>query len=201
MSSDSIITLSADNFEIVALSNDTSGLETGQNLVSILNATEGERLKTRLTSLEALPTTCFQLTLKDKLRTLSAMKQDAHYCLTLHHLSDDPIAESLSEMERFDEIEDALRKSNTQLNDFVYTIAHQLKEPLRQVASYAELNNEDRPPFVAVIFKRSQEKFRAQDMDPTTAFQGRIVRVKGMMQSWRMPEIIVSSPDQIEIVR
>jgi phosphatidylserine/phosphatidylglycerophosphate/cardiolipin synthase-like enzyme len=61
--------------------------------------------------------------------------------------------------------------------------------------------DDERPPFVAVIFRSSEAKFRARGISPASAFQGREVRVTGTVQSWLMPEIIISNPDQIEIVR
>jgi phosphatidylserine/phosphatidylglycerophosphate/cardiolipin synthase-like enzyme len=60
--------------------------------------------------------------------------------------------------------------------------------------------DEKRPPFVAVIFRKSEPKFRAAGINPAQAFQGRRVRVFGTIQAWKQPEIILTSPDQIEIL-
>lgn len=58
-----------------------------------------------------------------------------------------------------------------------------------------------RPPFVAVIFRSSEGRFREKGLLPTSAFQGREVRVKGTVQAYKSPEIVLSRPDQIEILR
>lgn len=61
--------------------------------------------------------------------------------------------------------------------------------------------DEKRPPFIAVIFRRAEAKFREAGLNPANAFQGREVRVKGTVQAYKVPEIVISSPGQIEIVR
>ena len=58
-----------------------------------------------------------------------------------------------------------------------------------------------RPPFIAIIFTKDIPKWNAQGIDPTQAFQGRSVRVTGMVKTYRGPEIIISEPSQLSIVR
>ena len=61
--------------------------------------------------------------------------------------------------------------------------------------------DDERPPFVAVIFKRANAKFQEAGVSPADDFQGKIVRVSGTVQAYKMPEIIITDPKQIEIVR
>lgn len=61
--------------------------------------------------------------------------------------------------------------------------------------------DEVRPPFTAVIFKKVEPEFVAKGMAPASAFQGREVRVKGKVTTYRGPEVILEDPEQIEIVR
>jgi phosphatidylserine/phosphatidylglycerophosphate/cardiolipin synthase-like enzyme len=62
-------------------------------------------------------------------------------------------------------------------------------------------HDEERPPFIAVIFRNSEARFREAGINPAQAFQGREVTVQGTVQAYKVPEIIISSPDQIQIVR
>ncbi|MFZ9888481.1 MAG: phospholipase D-like domain-containing protein [Myxococcota bacterium] len=62
-------------------------------------------------------------------------------------------------------------------------------------------DDDERPPFVAVIFKASEEHFEKAGVAPTSAFQGREVRVRGLVQAYKQPEIVVRGPEQIEILR
>lgn len=61
--------------------------------------------------------------------------------------------------------------------------------------------DEQRPPFTAVIFSKNFQAFEAAGLNPTVAFQGRKVRVKGRVKMYHEPEIIIDAPDQIELVR
>jgi cardiolipin synthase A/B len=61
--------------------------------------------------------------------------------------------------------------------------------------------DEKRPPFTAVVFARDIPRFKERGLDPAQAFQGRHVRVKGHVKQYRGPEIIISDPDQIAILR
>ena len=61
--------------------------------------------------------------------------------------------------------------------------------------------DEKRPPFTAVIFKKDEAAFVAKGLNPANAFQGREVRVKGKITTYRGPEVILSDPEQVEIVR
>lgn len=60
--------------------------------------------------------------------------------------------------------------------------------------------DETRPPFVAVIFRSAEDRFRAQGLVPSQAFQGRVVRVRGRIQQYKSPEVVLARPDQIELV-
>ncbi|MCC7073544.1 MAG: hypothetical protein IT383_19705, partial [Deltaproteobacteria bacterium] len=57
--------------------------------------------------------------------------------------------------------------------------------------------DEARPPFTAVIFKKVEPEFVAKGMAPASAFQGREVRVKGKVTTYRGPEMILEDPEQI----
>jgi hypothetical protein len=61
--------------------------------------------------------------------------------------------------------------------------------------------DEKRPPFTAVIWKNKEALFTKKGMPPATAFQGRELRLRGKVDIYRGPEIIVNDPSQIEIVR
>lgn len=61
--------------------------------------------------------------------------------------------------------------------------------------------DEMRPPFTAIIFVANIERFKAAGLDPTSAFQGRLVRVTGDVTVYRGPEIVVNDPKQITIVK
>lgn len=61
--------------------------------------------------------------------------------------------------------------------------------------------DEVRPPFTGVIFMANVERFKAKGLDPTRAFQGRLVRVKGDVKVYRGPEIVINDPNQIEIIK
>lgn len=73
----------------------------------------------------------------------------------------------------------------------------------RVTAKSIQLRFEDekRPPFVAVIFRSSDQAFQEVGINPTEAFQGREVRVRGKLKSYKWPEIIIRYPDQIEIIK
>jgi cardiolipin synthase A/B len=66
---------------------------------------------------------------------------------------------------------------------------------------HLRFEDEQRAPFVAVIFRKSEPRFTDKGLNPANAFQARQVRVRGMVQAYKVPEIILSSPDQIEILR
>jgi hypothetical protein len=61
--------------------------------------------------------------------------------------------------------------------------------------------DEKRPPFTAIIFAKDIPRFKERGLDPAQAFQGRHVRVKGFVKQYRGPEVILSDPDQIAILR
>jgi hypothetical protein len=61
--------------------------------------------------------------------------------------------------------------------------------------------DEKRPPFTAVVFAKDIPRFKERGLDPAQAFQGRHVRVKGLVKQYRGPEVILSDPDQIAILR
>lgn len=63
-----------------------------------------------------------------------------------------------------------------------------------------KFGDEERAPFLAVIFRSSEAKFRNAGVDPARAFQGRQVRVRGRVEVYRVPEIIVRGPKDIEIL-
>lgn len=63
------------------------------------------------------------------------------------------------------------------------------------------IGDEKRPPFTAVIFKGDEKRFVDKGLAPASAFQGREVRIRGKVTQYKGPEVILSSPDQIEIVR
>jgi phosphatidylserine/phosphatidylglycerophosphate/cardiolipin synthase-like enzyme len=63
------------------------------------------------------------------------------------------------------------------------------------------LDDADRPPFTAVIFKSNERRFIDAGLAPKTAFQGRSVRIRGKVTQYQGPEVILSSPDQIEVLR
>lgn len=59
----------------------------------------------------------------------------------------------------------------------------------------------ERPPFIAVIFKKDQQAFVDAGLDPATAYLGKTVRMRGKMKVYGVPELIINRPDQIEILR
>jgi len=59
---------------------------------------------------------------------------------------------------------------------------------------------EEHPPFTAVIFRSAEQRFRNAGINPTTDFQGRQVRLRGRVETYKSPEIILKHPDQIEFV-
>lgn len=61
--------------------------------------------------------------------------------------------------------------------------------------------DEKRPPFTAVIFARNEKRFADKGLQPASAFQGRELRVRGRIQAYKGPEILLDAPDQVEIVR
>ena len=61
--------------------------------------------------------------------------------------------------------------------------------------------DEKRPPFSAVIFRSAESRFTDAGIQASQAFQGRKVRVRGRVQQYKSPEIILSRPDQIEWVK
>lgn len=63
------------------------------------------------------------------------------------------------------------------------------------------LGDEKRPPFTAVIFRKSEDAFQKKGLAPASAFQGREVRIRGKVTTYKGPEVILLQPDQIEIVR
>lgn len=63
------------------------------------------------------------------------------------------------------------------------------------------LGDEKRPPFTAVIFRKNEGAFQAKGLAPASAFQGREVRIRGKVTTYKGPEVILFQPDQIEIVR
>jgi cardiolipin synthase len=60
--------------------------------------------------------------------------------------------------------------------------------------------DDTRPPFIAVIFRGSEQKFLDAGLPPAQAFQGRRIRVSGRIQSYIAPEIVLSKPEQVEIL-
>ncbi len=60
-----------------------------------------------------------------------------------------------------------------------------------------------RPPFTAVVFLKDLPKWKEgkEPIDPTQAYQGRYVRVTGLVKTYRGPEILVSDPGQMTIIR
>ncbi len=64
-----------------------------------------------------------------------------------------------------------------------------------------QIGDPERAPFVAVIFKKDEEKFKAANIDPAKDFSGREVRIKGRVKAWKVPEVILSDPSQIEILK
>ncbi len=61
--------------------------------------------------------------------------------------------------------------------------------------------DEKRPPFTAIIFMKDIDKWKAEGLVPAAAYQGRFVRVTGRVLTYRGPEIIVSNPGQMTILR
>ncbi len=61
--------------------------------------------------------------------------------------------------------------------------------------------DEKRPPFTAIIFMKDMDKWKAEGLSPAAAYQGRFVRVTGRVLTYRGPEIIVSNPGQMTILR
>jgi phosphatidylserine/phosphatidylglycerophosphate/cardiolipin synthase-like enzyme len=57
------------------------------------------------------------------------------------------------------------------------------------------------PIFTVVIFRNAEAKLRQAGLDPSQAFQGREVEIEGRIQTWKSPEIIISDPTQIRIIR
>lgn len=58
----------------------------------------------------------------------------------------------------------------------------------------------ERPPFIAVIFKKDQQAFVDAGLDPATAYLGKTVRMRGKVKVYGVPELIINRPDQIEIL-
>ncbi len=54
--------------------------------------------------------------------------------------------------------------------------------------------------FTVVIFKNSLEYFRQKNIDPLTFYQGKTIEVSGRIREFNGPEIIVNSPEEIEII-
>lgn len=63
------------------------------------------------------------------------------------------------------------------------------------------IGDDKRPPFTAVIFKSNEARFVDKGLAPSSAFQGREVKIRGKVTSYKGPEVILSTPDQIEILR
>ena len=61
--------------------------------------------------------------------------------------------------------------------------------------------DEQRPPFTAVIFTKDADKFLATGLNPASAYQGRMVRVRGTVKIFHGPEIIIGDPRQISIIK
>lgn len=62
-------------------------------------------------------------------------------------------------------------------------------------------SDEARPPFTAIVFTGNLDKWKAVNLDPTRAYQGRLVRVTGNVKQYRGPEIVLDDPKQIEILK
>jgi len=60
--------------------------------------------------------------------------------------------------------------------------------------------DDERPPFMAVIFRGSEKKFIDAGLPPAQAFQGRRLRVTGRIQAYISPEVVLSKPEQVEIL-
>lgn len=63
------------------------------------------------------------------------------------------------------------------------------------------IGDDKRPPFTAVIFKSNEARFVDKGLAPSSAYQGREVKIRGKVTTYKGPEVILSSPDQIEILR
>ncbi len=61
-------------------------------------------------------------------------------------------------------------------------------------------DDEERAPFVAVIFKNSLPRFQAAGINPVESLKGRRVRVRGRLDVYRIPEVVLTRPDQIEVL-
>ncbi len=61
--------------------------------------------------------------------------------------------------------------------------------------------DEQRPPFTAVIFQDNIARWAPSGLDPARAYQGRLVRVSGFVKVYRGPEIVITDPKQIQIVK
>ncbi len=60
--------------------------------------------------------------------------------------------------------------------------------------------DEERPPFTAVIFAKDLAAFKAAGVDPTTAFAGKTLRMRGRVKVYKVPEIVLNRPGQVEIL-
>lgn len=64
-----------------------------------------------------------------------------------------------------------------------------------------QFEDTERPPFIAVVFKKNAEKFKAAGLDPETSFVGKRVRMRGKVKVYKVPELILDDPGQIEVLR
>jgi hypothetical protein len=60
--------------------------------------------------------------------------------------------------------------------------------------------DEERPPFTAAIFAGDLAKFKAAGIDPATQFVGKTLRMRGRVKVYRVPEIVLNRPGQVEIL-
>jgi len=58
----------------------------------------------------------------------------------------------------------------------------------------------ERPPFTAAIFTKDLAAFKAAGIDPATAFAGKTLRMRGRVKVYRVPEIILNRPGQVEVL-
>jgi len=58
-----------------------------------------------------------------------------------------------------------------------------------------------RTDFTVVIFNNSLRSFYDRDIDPLTFYKGKMVEVSGRIKEYNGPEIIVNTPQEIEIIK
>lgn len=61
-------------------------------------------------------------------------------------------------------------------------------------------NSKYRRGFQVVIFKTSLEFFRKKNINPVDFYRGKTVKVAGLIRKYRGPQIIVSSPAEIQVI-